>query len=166
MVGYFTRMLDDKSLVRGVTYTILPDGESMRVPVMNRREVRAAAQMHTGDEDHDAMQALKDILAGKKPMKGRAYFDKRGRTSGGRTTSRQLQMGGRREQRRDAHHSWEGMQDYIRPTSLVNVDRPEGIRGAFRSDDGSFNAGQRSGGSLIPNRPGVEQAILGQDVEI
>ena len=33
MVGYFTRMLDDRSLVRGVTYTIMPDGESIRVPV-------------------------------------------------------------------------------------------------------------------------------------
>ena len=36
--------------VRGVTFTIMPDGKHMRVPVMNRRVVRAANQGHAGNE--------------------------------------------------------------------------------------------------------------------
>ena len=160
MVGYFTRMLDDRSLVRGVTYTIMPDGESIRVPVMNRRDVRAAAQMHTGDEDHDAMQALKDILGGRKPRMGRAHFDKRGRAVGGRTGHRSRHMGVAPRER----GSISDMHDYIRPTSILETGMggdPAYVRelaGGGRDVYGGQRAAQH--GTVI-NRPGVEMPLRG-----
>ena len=159
MVGYFTRMLDDRSLVRGVTYTIMPDGESIRVPVMNRRDVRAAAQMHTGDEDHDAMQALKDILGGRKPRMGRAHFDKRGRAVGGRSGHRSRHMPGR-DDRPDMR--FEG--NYIRPTSILDTGvggAPAYVKelpGGGRDVYGGQRAPQH--GTVI-NRPGVEMPLRG-----
>ena len=163
MVGYFTRMLDDRSLVRGVTYTIMPDGESIRVPVMNRRDVRAAAQMHTGDEDHDAMQALKDILGGRKPRMGRAHFDKRGRAVGGRTGHRSRHMpGGRGIERPDMR--FEGMHDYVRPISILETGLGgdpayvQELPGGGRNVYGGQRAPQH--GTVI-NRPGVEMPLSG-----
>ena len=44
---------DDLTLQRGITYTFLPDGKAIRVPAMNRLNVRAAAQGHQEDEDGD-----------------------------------------------------------------------------------------------------------------
>ena len=44
MPGTIYRLPDDMSLQRGITYTFLPDGRSLRVPAMNRLDVRAAAQ--------------------------------------------------------------------------------------------------------------------------
>ena len=78
MVGYFTRMLDDRSLVRGVTYTIMPDGKSLRVPAMNRLVVRSQAESHTEDEGRSIVQALQNLIAGKKPLKGQARFNRHG----------------------------------------------------------------------------------------
>ena len=84
MTGTIFRLPDDMHLQRGITYTILPDGRSVRVPSMNKLQVHASAQSHEEDDDHDMMQALQDILMGKKPTKGRASFNNRGRAGGNR----------------------------------------------------------------------------------
>ena len=62
MTGTIFRLPDDMHLQRGITYTILPDGRSVRVPSMNKLQVHASAQSHDEDDDHDMMQALQDIL--------------------------------------------------------------------------------------------------------
>jgi hypothetical protein len=67
MEGTIFRLPDDSQLQRGVTFTILPDGRSLRVPAMSRLSVRAASQSHEEGGGRDMMQALKDILKGKKP---------------------------------------------------------------------------------------------------
>jgi len=76
MPGTIYRLPDDTTLQRGITYTFLPDGRSIRVPAMNRLDVRAAAQGHQEGEDGDIMQALQQILSGKR---GKASFDGQGR---------------------------------------------------------------------------------------
>ena len=78
LVGYFTRLPDDHVLQRGVTFTILPDGRSMRVPVMNKLQVQAENQKHADGEGDDIMQALQNILKGRKTMPGEARRDVRG----------------------------------------------------------------------------------------
>ena len=83
-VGTIFRLPDDLQLQRGITYTILPDGRSIRVPSMNRQLVRAQSDKHSENEGHDIMQALQDILQGSKPVPGRARHDRRGRVQGGR----------------------------------------------------------------------------------
>ena len=65
--------------VRGVTYTIMPDGKRTRVPTMSRQVVRAENQQHADTESGDMMQALQDILQGKKPVDDRARFNHMGR---------------------------------------------------------------------------------------
>ena len=82
MPGTIFNLPDDMHLQRGITYTILPDGRSARVPAMSRLQVRAESQSHREDGDEDAMQALKDILMGKKWTKGRARHDRSGRARG------------------------------------------------------------------------------------
>ena len=84
MPGSIYRMLDDMSLQRGITYTIMPDGKSMRVPAMARITVRANADSHDEDNNHDMMQALTDMLSGKKPVPGRARHNHMGQARGGR----------------------------------------------------------------------------------
>ena len=79
MVGTIFRLPDEMQLQRGITFTILPDGRSLRVPAMSRLEVRAQAQSHEEDDDGKMVQALQDILAGKKPVAGRARINRRGR---------------------------------------------------------------------------------------
>ena len=79
MPGTIFRLPDITSLVRGVTFTIMPDGKHMRVPTMNRVEVRAQNELHANNQSGDVMQALQDILKGKKPIGGRAQFDQNGR---------------------------------------------------------------------------------------
>jgi len=91
--GSIYRLADDLTLQRGITYTFMPDGRSLRVPAMNRLQVRAEAQGHQEGEDNDIMQALQDILAGKKPTQGRGRFDAQGRPAGA--------PGGRRPAHRD-----------------------------------------------------------------
>ena len=51
----------------------------MRVPTMNRLVVKAQNQQHADTESGDIMQALQDILKGKKPVDDRARFDRAGR---------------------------------------------------------------------------------------
>ena len=63
------------SLVRGITFTILPDGQSMRVPAMNRAEVRAHSNKHAEGEQNEIMQALHDLMHGKNPQAGRGARD-------------------------------------------------------------------------------------------
>ena len=58
MRGTIFRLPDNLSLQRGITYTFRDDGRQMRVPSMNRLEVRAAAQGHQENEDGDIMKAL------------------------------------------------------------------------------------------------------------
>ena len=82
MPGTIFRMRDDTTLLRGITYTILPDGRSLRVPAMNRLDVRASAESHSNNEQHDIVQALKDIMQGKKPVPGRARFNRHGQAHG------------------------------------------------------------------------------------
>jgi hypothetical protein len=81
MPGSIYHLPDDTSLQRGITYTILPDGRSIRVPAMNRLDVRASAQGHQEGQDGDIMQALQQILTGKR---GKASFDGQGRARRGR----------------------------------------------------------------------------------
>jgi hypothetical protein len=69
MPGTIYRMRDDPSIVRGITYTFLPDGKSIRVPAMNRLLVRAAAESHNNGESNDIIQALQNIIMGKKGKK-------------------------------------------------------------------------------------------------
>jgi len=82
MPGTIFRLPDITSLQRGITYTILPDGKSIRVPAMTRLTVRANAESHNKKEGDDIMQALQDLLAGKKPVEGRAHFNRRGQARG------------------------------------------------------------------------------------
>ena len=84
MVGTIFRLPDDRQLQRGVTFTIMPDGRSLRVPAMSRLQVRAESQSHEEDSGHDMMQALQDILKGKKPVPGRARHNNRGQAHGNR----------------------------------------------------------------------------------
>ena len=77
-VGSIYRLPDDLSLQRGITYTIMPDGKSLRVPAMNRLVVRSQAESHTEDEGRSIVQALQNIIAGKKPLKGQARFNRHG----------------------------------------------------------------------------------------
>ena len=79
MVGTIFRLPDAVQLVRGITFTILPDGRSLRVPAMNRNQVRAQSQGHDDDQSKKIMQALQDVLSGKKPVAGRAAFNRRGK---------------------------------------------------------------------------------------
>ena len=94
MPGSIYRLPDILSLQRGITYTILPDGKRLRVPAMSRLEVRAAAENHTDKEGHDMMQALQDILAGKKPVEGRARHNHRGQAFGNRMPEHRHPMRG------------------------------------------------------------------------
>jgi len=79
MTGTIFRLPDDLTLQRGITYTFLPDGRRMRVPAMNRLDVRAASQGHQENEDSDIIEALQQILTGKKPTAGKARFNRQGR---------------------------------------------------------------------------------------
>ena len=88
MPGTIFRLPDQLSLQRGITYTIMPDGRSLRVPVRNKLQVRADSQSHEEDGDHDIVQALQDILGGKKPVRGRAWYNNKGRAAGGRVYNR------------------------------------------------------------------------------
>ena len=92
--GTIFRLPDIPSLVRGVTFTIMPDGKHMRVPTMNRQLVKAQNQQHADSESGDIMQALQDILQGKKPVDDRARFDHVGRVRrhAGRVPRQQAQM--------------------------------------------------------------------------
>jgi hypothetical protein len=83
MPGTIFRLPDITSLQRGITYTILPDGRSIRVPAMTRLTVRANAESHRGKEGDDIMQA-----AGKKPVDGRARFNRRGQARGNQVQDR------------------------------------------------------------------------------
>jgi hypothetical protein len=77
--GSIYRLPDDMSLQRGITYTFLPDGRSMRVPSMNRMMVRASAEGHQENENQDIMSALQQMLSGKRPTAGKARFNNMGR---------------------------------------------------------------------------------------
>ena len=79
MTGTIYRLPDDLTLQRGITYTFLPDGRRMRVPAMNRLDVRASAQGHQDNEDEGIAEALKKLLTGKKPTGNDARFDRVGR---------------------------------------------------------------------------------------
>ena len=85
MPGTIYRLPDDRTLQRGITYTFLPDGRSIRVPAMNRLDVRASAESHREDEDGDIVEALQQILMGKR---GKASFDGQGRARGRRAPER------------------------------------------------------------------------------
>ena len=94
MEGTIFRLPDDMQLQRGITFTIMPDGRSLRVPAMSRLHVRAASQSHEEGDGKDMMQALKDILKGKKSVSGRE-MNRRG-------PSRERLPGGGREGLRQA----------------------------------------------------------------
>jgi hypothetical protein len=55
---------------------------------MTRLTVRANAESHRGKEGDDIMQALQDLLAGKKPVDGRARFNRRGQARGNQVVDR------------------------------------------------------------------------------
>jgi len=79
MPGTIFRLPDDMQLQRGITFTILPDGRSLRVPAMSRMQVRAESQSHDQDQGKGMMEALQDILKGRKPVPGRLRHNRRGR---------------------------------------------------------------------------------------
>ena len=79
MPGTIFRLPDDMQLQRGITFTILPDGRSLRVPAMSRMQVRAESQSHEQDQGKGMMEALQDILKGRKPVPGRLRHNRRGR---------------------------------------------------------------------------------------
>ena len=79
MVGTIFRLPDDKYLQRGITFTIMPDGRPLQVPAMSRLQVRAESQSHEETNDKGMMQALQDLLKGRKPTQGRARHNRRGR---------------------------------------------------------------------------------------
>ena len=92
LVGTIFRLPDDHMLQRGVTFTILPDGRSMRVPVMNRLQVQAENQKHADDGHGDVMQALQNLIQGRKTMPGEAQRD--GQGAHGRDRGRHEGVGG------------------------------------------------------------------------
>ena len=79
MTGTIFRLPDDMQLQRGITFTILPDGRPLRVPAMSRLQVRAESESHEQDQGKGMMEALQDILKGKKPVRGRVTHNLRGR---------------------------------------------------------------------------------------
>ena len=50
----------------------------MRVPAMNRAEVRAQSNKHAEGEETQIMQALHDLMHGKNPQTGRGARDMHG----------------------------------------------------------------------------------------
>jgi len=87
MPGTIFRMIDDMSLQRGITYTILPDGRSLRVPAMARINVRAHADSHAEDDGQDMVRQLTRMLQGKKAVpssrdRSRQQRDARGQRQG------------------------------------------------------------------------------------
>ena len=83
--GSIFRTPDDMRLQRGITYTILPDGQSLRVPRMAKvYRDGAAAEGHNEGEGGDIMKALHDMLMGKIKGASGASFDRRGRVRGRR----------------------------------------------------------------------------------
>lgn len=103
MVGTIFRLPDDQTLQRGTTFTILPDGARIRVPVMNRLDVRAQNQLHANNDQGDIMQALQNIIQGKKPLPGEARHDAHGRAHGNRV-------------RHPGHRVGPGVPEGLRPT--------------------------------------------------
>ena len=79
MTGTIYRLPDDRQLQRGITYTILPDGRPLRVPAMSRLQVRAESESHDDQHGKGMLQALQDILKGRKPVAGRVGHNRRGR---------------------------------------------------------------------------------------
>ena len=94
MPGTIFRLPDDMQLQRGITFTILPDGRSLRVPAMSRMQVRAESQSHEQDQGKGMMEALQDILKGKKPVRGRVTHNLRGRVH---KKGQAFDLGGRRD---------------------------------------------------------------------
>ena len=78
LVGTIFRLPDDHVLQRGVTFTILPDGRSMRVPVMNKLQVQAENQKHADDEWGGIMQALQNLIRERKTMPGESRRNAQG----------------------------------------------------------------------------------------
>ena len=92
MPGTIFRLPDDLTLQRGITYTFLPDGRRIRVPAMNRMQVRAESNSHQEGEDDDIMGALQRMLSGKK---GKQFKRKRhGRRVGPARGAGGLKAGG------------------------------------------------------------------------
>ena len=81
MTGTIYRLPDDMTLQRGYTYTYLPDGRAMRVPSMNRLQVRAAAEGHQENENTDIVEALQQLITGKRKTGSKASFDPMGRAN-------------------------------------------------------------------------------------
>ena len=94
MTGTIFRLPDDMQLQRGITFTILPDGRPLRVPAMSRLQVRAESQSHEQDQGKGMMQALQDLLRGKKPVPGRYQHNLRGRVH---KKGQAFDLGGRRD---------------------------------------------------------------------
>ena len=94
MPGTIFRLPDNMQLQRGITFTILPDGRSLRVPAMSRMQVRAESQSHDQDQGKGMMEALQDILKGRKPVPGRLRHNRRGRLH---AVGAAFDQGGRRD---------------------------------------------------------------------
>ena len=82
--GSVYRLPDNTALQRGITFTVIPDGRRMQVPPMFRNEVQALAEKHQASENADIVQALQNIIQGRKPQPNEARLGADGRVHRGR----------------------------------------------------------------------------------
>jgi hypothetical protein len=64
--GTILRLPDDRRLVRGHTYTILPNGRMVKVPAALKQKVSAPAEVHDQEEGAEIMDVLKALMEGRK----------------------------------------------------------------------------------------------------
>ena len=64
--GAIWRLPDDRRLVRGHTYTILPTGRMVKVPTALKQKVAAPAEVHDQQEGAEIMDVLRALMEGSK----------------------------------------------------------------------------------------------------
>jgi hypothetical protein len=64
--GAIWRLPDDRRLVRGYTYTILPDGRNVRVPTAQKQSVSAPSEAHDQKHGSEVMEMLQALMKGQK----------------------------------------------------------------------------------------------------
>ena len=78
MPGWIYRLPDIPELVRGVTFTII-DGNATEVPSMQRNMVRASSEGHADKEHDEIVEALQNLIGGRRAQPGDAERDGAGR---------------------------------------------------------------------------------------
>ena len=64
--GSILTLPDDLRLVRGHTYTILPNGRMVKVPPALKQKVSAPAEVHDQEEGSEIMDVLRSLMEGRK----------------------------------------------------------------------------------------------------